>query len=354
MKGTITARSILISLAAATAFAQAPALPNPSRQRLQADLECLAGPAMMGRETGTLGAVRAAGYVAKEMQDAGLVPIRPEGFGELTPFHFPWTFRGAFGDWLPAGATAHDVVGILPGNDPALGAEYVFITAHFDHLGLRGGELYPGADDNASGTAALLETMRLLRHSQPRRTIAFLATSGEEEGLLGSDAFLAKATVPLSAIKADVNLDMVGRGRKGELHVMPARMKGYITTLTRDAREAAAAHGLQLSAGMDEFWEDSDHYSFTRRGIPAISLITGLHEDYHQPTDTPDKIDYAKLEKVVRIARDLALRTANSDQPPAAIPAAVWRTWSWGPYRSPETRPLFQQKCLQYPLDRVF
>ena len=170
---------------------------------------------------------------------------------------------------------------------------------------------YPGADDDASGTAALLEVMRLLKDANPRRSIAFLGVSGEEEGLLGSEAFLANPPIAVTAIKADLNMDMVGRGRPGELHVMPARRDGQVTTLTAQARTLAAAGGITLSAGIEAYWSDSDHYSFARRGIPAICFNTGLHADYHQPTDTPDKINYNRLASVVRIVRDLAMLTAR-------------------------------------------
>jgi Zn-dependent M28 family amino/carboxypeptidase len=224
------------------------------------------------------------------------------------------------------------VVGVIPGRDPALAGEYVFITAHFDHLGMQGGELHPGADDNASGTSGLLEVMRLLRYTQPKRSIAFLAVSGEEEGLLGSEAFLAQPPVPLKAIVADLNLDMIGRGRPGELHIMPARRSGYVTTLTRDARLVAARHGFTLSSGVEPFWRDSDHYSFLTRGIPALTFMTGLHPDYHQPSDTPDKIDYRKLGTTVAIVRDLALHTADAATGPVALPENQWSQWTWGPY----------------------
>ena len=229
------------------------------------------------------------------------------------------------------------MTGREPGADPVLRQEYIFVTAHFDHLGRDYETYYPGADDDASGTAGMLEVMRLLKGANPRRTIAFMGVSGEEEGLLGSEAFLLDPPVPTGAIKADINLDMVGRGRQGELHVMPARREGYVTTLTRNARAAAANCGIALSAGLEDHWQDSDHYSFLRHGIPAICFNTGLHADYHQPTDTPDKINYPGLIRVVRIVRDLALATANAAKAPEVLPPAVWKAWVWGPYRTPST-----------------
>ena len=334
-----------ITLAATACLAAGIRLPEPDPARLKEDLEFLCSDALNGRETGTPGAARAAAHLASRMQEAGLEPMVAGGFGEATPFHFPWTYPGARAFFhsaarrptSPADAGAWDVVGVVPGADPALRAEYVFITAHYDHLGGDGGTVYRGADDNASGTAALLEAMRLLRHASPRRTVAFLGVSGEEEGLLGSEAFLAQAPVPLEAIKADINMDMVGRGRPGELHVMPAKRKDYVTTLIRDARTCAARHGIQLSAGIESYWRRSDHYSFARRGIAALCFNSGLHPDYHQPSDTPDKINYASLARVVAIVRDLALATANADEAPRVLPPEVWQGWAWGPYQSPES-----------------
>lgn len=347
---------VAITLAATACLAAGTRMPEPDPARLKEDLEFLCSDALNGRETGTPGAAKAAAHLAARMQEAGLEPLVAGGFGEATPFHFPWTYQGA--RWFfhpaarrpsdPADSGAWDVVGVVPGCDPALRSEYVFITAHYDHLGGEGGTVYRGADDNASGTAALLEAMRLLRHAGPRRTLAFMGVSGEEEGLLGSEAFLAHAPVPLDGIKADINMDMVGRGRPGELHIMPARREGYVTTLTRDARTCAERQDVQLSAGIEAYWRRSDHYSFASRGIPALCFNSGLHPDYHQPSDTPDKINYASLARVVAIVRDLALATANADEAPRVLPPEVWQGWAWGPYQSPDSylRAPFRKKKL--------
>jgi Zn-dependent M28 family amino/carboxypeptidase len=308
---------------------------------MKADLEFLCSPDLTGRETATPGAAKAAAYLADRMRENTLSPIKAGGMGGVTPYHYEWNYtndqhsplKGARRSTLQAPAS--NVIGVIPGRDPILSGEYVFVTAHFDHLGTSWGSMYPGADDNASGTVALMEVMRLLRHANPRRSVAFLGVSGEEEGLLGSEAYLEAPPLPNSTIKADINMDMVGRGRKGELHVMPARQKGYVTTLTRDARTVAAAQGYTLSAGIEQHWRQSDHYCFARRSIPCICFNTGLHEDYHQPTDTPDKIDYGKLADVVKIIRDLALKTANADTAPAVVPEEVWQTWVWGSFESP-------------------
>jgi len=315
------------------------ALPEPEPARMKADLEFLCGPDLTGRATGTPGCDRAAAYLAERMGEWRLAPIKAGGMGGVTPYHFQWTYDA---DLRPGGRRlqggASDVVGVIPGGDPALAGQYVFLTAHFDHLGTSWGSMYPGADDNASGTTALLEVMRLLRHAGPRRSIALLAVSGEEEGLLGSKAYLADPPLPLATIAADVNMDMVGRGRPGELHVMPSRIEGYVTTLTGSARTVAKRHGFTLAAGVEQHWHDSDHYSFAERGIPCLCFCTGLHPDYHQPTDTPDKIDYGKLSAVVKIVRDVVLQTANDDRVPQVVPREVWSTWVWAPFQSDLTR----------------
>jgi hypothetical protein len=321
------------------------ALAEPDPARIRTDLEYLCSPDLDGRGTGTEGSRKAGAYLAAKMQESGLEPLRAGGFGGVTPYHVPWTqpmagwfFQGGTHGLKAAwrgGETDWNVAGTIPGADQQLRNEYVFITAHFDHLGRDYETYWPGADDDASGTAGILEVMRLLRQASPRRTIAILGISGEEEGLLGSEAFLEDPPLVLDAIKADINLDMVGRGRVGELHIMPARREGYVTTLTRDARDAASAHGITLSAGMEDHWQDSDHYSFTRHGIPSVCFNTGLHADYHQPTDTPGKINYRGLVNVVRIVRDLALKTANAEHGPEALPSEVWQSWAWGPYRGP-------------------
>jgi hypothetical protein len=315
------------------------AAPRPDVARIKADLEFLCSPELTGRETGTPGADKAAAYVADRMRLAGLTPIKAGGMGGVTPYHYQWTYYGGFRHGAPGpraeDGQASDVVGVVPGADAALAGEYVFITAHFDHLGTSWGTMYPGADDNASGTSGLLALMELLRHAQPRRSLAFLAVSGEEEGLLGSEAYLQDPPLPIATITAEINMDMIGRGRKGELHVMPARKDGQVTTLVQNARTLATRQGLALSAGIEQHWESSDHYSFARRGIPSICFSTGVHADYHQPTDTPDKIDYAKLAATVAIIRDLVLATANAPAAPAVVPEAVWKAWAWAPFQSP-------------------
>jgi Zn-dependent M28 family amino/carboxypeptidase len=222
-----------------------------------------------------------------------------------------------------------NVAALLPGSDPALEGEIVVLSAHEDHLGMKDGQLHPGADDNASGTAVLMEAARLLKGAKPRRSILFLSVSGEELGLFGSRAFVASPPVPLKDIVADLNTDMVGRNGVDAISVTPARIEGATGTLTRDARAIAADLGLTLTDEADDYWKRSDHYTFAKAGIPALFIFGGMEPDYHQPTDTPDKVEGAKLEHVAELLRRLALRVADADARPAALPGSAWKAWAW-------------------------
>ncbi|MDE3246007.1 MAG: M20/M25/M40 family metallo-hydrolase [Acidobacteriota bacterium] len=235
--------------------------------------------------------------------------------------------------YLPKATTeeipAANLAGVVPGASPELKDDFIVLSAHHDHLGMAGGRLHPGADDNASGTAALLEVARLLKDSKPRRSILVLSVSGEELGLWGSQAFLEAPPVALSRIKADINVDMVGRNAVDELSVTPAQIEGAVGTLTRDARELASREGLKLTLEADKYWTRSDHFTFAKRGIPCVFFFGGMHADYHEPSDTPDKINFEKVARVVRLVRDLALRVANAEAQPKALPKEVWAAWTW-------------------------
>ncbi len=224
---------------------------------------------------------------------------------------------------------AVNVAALLPGSDPILKDEVVVLSAHEDHLGMADGQLHPGADDNASGTAVLMEVARLLKDAKPRRSILFLSVSGEELGLFGSRAFMAKPPVALKAIVADLNADMVGRNDVRKISITPAHIEGATGTLTQDARALAAELGLTLTDEADEYWERSDHYTFVKAGIPALFFFGGMEPDYHQATDTPDKIEPEKLVHVAELLRRLTLRIANAEAKPAVLPETAWKAWTW-------------------------
>jgi hypothetical protein len=260
--------------------------------------------------------------------DLGAAVARIEKAGRPEPPRSLGTFTYAPKVQVEALAT-ENVAALVPGADPALSDEFVLLSAHHDHVGEQGGKVHPGADDNASGTAVLMEVARLLQGSRPRRSLLFLSLSGEEVGLFGSQAFVARSPVDLGKVKANLNIDMVGRNSPTELSVTPARVEGAVTTLTEQARILAGSHGLRLTDEADTYWTRSDHYTFHRKGIPSIFFFGGMHADYHKPTDTPEKIDLEKLRRVAGFVRDLALATANAQGAPEALPKEAWSRWAW-------------------------
>jgi len=216
--------------------------------------------------------------------------------------------------------TTNNVLAILPGSDPSLSNEFIVVGAHFDHLGM-GDEnslhakaenvVHPGADDNASGTAGVLEVARRLVANPPKRSVLFMAFSGEEKGLVGSKFWTNTPTVPLDRVVAMINMDMIGRMKDNKLNVQATGT----STSWKDVLERAQKDlGLKISTTADGFGP-SDHSSFTAKNIPTLFFFTGLHSDYHRPTDTYEKLDYDAmmlvLTMVERVIQDVAGNSAR-------------------------------------------
>jgi hypothetical protein len=210
--------------------------------------------------------------------------------------------------------------------------EVIVISAHYDHIGKKGDVLYPGADDNGSGTTTLLElaqTFSLAKDSglSPQRSVILLWMTGEEKGLLGSQYYVEHPLVPIKNTVADINIDMVGRMDKKYLD---DKIEDYVYVIGSD-RLSSDLHKINEQVNnkytqfiMDYTYNDendpnryyyrSDHYNFAKKGIPAIFFFTGVHEDYHQPGDTPDKIGYSKMEKIAKHIFYLAWDLANRQE----------------------------------------
>ncbi len=228
-------------------------------------------------------------------------------------------------------ARAPNVVAMLPGSDPVLRNEYVVISAHMDHVGVgrpvNGDSIYNGADDDASGTAALLEIAEAMASMPvaPRRTVVFLHVSGEEKGLLGSAWYANHPTLPLPQIVANINVDMIGRNAADSVVVIG---KDYSTLGASVNRLNAAHRELGLTAS-DDIWPEqrfffrSDHFNFARKEIPAIFFFTGVHEDYHRPGDEVHKIDTDKAARVTRLIFYLAHDVANATERPKWDPKGL-------------------------------
>jgi hypothetical protein len=215
-----------------------------------------------------------------------------------------------------------NVVAVRRGSDPQRADEYVLIGAHFDHVGRRSdGEIFRGADDNASGTSALLALARAFASAPTKRTIVLAAFSGEEKGLLGSDAFAAAPPFPLARCVAMLNLDMVGRGAKGEVQVGGTWEAPDLKKVLLEAyRKKKSGLALDLDGGKD-IWQRSDQHSFHKRGVPALFFFAGFHDDYHQPSDRVEKIDLDKLVRITRLAYATAFLLAEDEETPRRPPA---------------------------------
>jgi hypothetical protein len=310
-----------VLLLGALALALAAAAPAPpSAAWLLEQVKVLAAPEMQGRASGTAGAERAAHYIAAVFERAGLQPGGDEG-GYLQRFAVGARGSGDPSDGPAAGVIgpAANVIGVLPGKDPELRSEAVVVGAHYDHLGRGGsgsaagdGAIHPGADDNASGTAVVLALARAFAEAGGApRTLVFVAFAGEEMGLLGSAHYAQHPTVPMGRTVLMLNLDMVGRLRAGRLHV------GGVDSghgLRGRVEEAAAGLGLDLQPHGDP-WTPSDHTSFYAAGVPVLFLFTGLHPDYHRPSDTWEKINPAGLATVTAFAARVTAAAAAGAPP---------------------------------------
>lgn len=276
-----------------------------------ADVAFLAADRLEGRRIGSPGADSAAEYIARRFAALGLTA--PEG-GRFQTFTVSPSAPAAHGTPF-GGVQGRNVIGILPGSNPALRDEYVIIGAHYDHLGLGGpGSLDPesqaihnGADDNASGTAALFEIARRLREHPPARSVLFLAFSGEELGLLGSAEYVKAPVVPIPQSVAMINLDMVGRLRNDRLIV-------YGVETAREFRPLLDSLNVQAKFDMHaqgDGYGPSDHSSFYAARMPVLHLFTDLHEDYHRPSDDAERIDAEGIVRVAAFAGEIATAVGN-------------------------------------------
>ena len=227
--------------------------------------------------------------------------------------------------------SAPNVVGILEGSDPTLKNEYIVYSAHMDHVGvgapINGDSIYNGADDDASGTVAVIEAAEAFAKLEPRpkRSMIFLTVSGEEHGLWGSAYFADHPPVPVTQIVANLNMDMVGRNWKDTISVIGREHSDLGTTLDR----IAAQHTDLRMQPVGDLWPEerfyyrSDHYNFAKKGVPILFFFNGTHADYHKPSDEPQKIDAEKQARVVKLVFYLGLELGNT----AARPQ--WRPESY-------------------------
>lgn len=221
------------------------------------------------------------------------------------------------------GVKIHNIVGMVRGSDPELAKEYVVVGAHYDHVGVGPrARVGPGADDNGSGTSALIEVAEAMAASPPRRSVLICAFSAEEDGLIGSRELCRNLPVKKERVVAMINLDMIGRGDAKEVvalgFVQNPDLEDVVTRARRLSKTGVKTVTKSKDAGL---FKRSDHYPFHEIGIPAVFFFEAVpiskNEDYHTWRDTVDKVDLKKVTNTARLAFNTAWILANDDERPA-------------------------------------
>lgn len=278
---------------------------------LQRHVDFLADDDLQGRLPGTAGSRQAQEYLQASLERSGMEPAGAEG-------SFLQPFAGKY----------HNVFGFLEGSDPSLKNEVILVGAHYDHVGYGNeensagpiGHIHNGADDNASGTSAVLELAEALSvlPQPPKRSVLFAFWDGEEEGMLGSRHWAAHPTVPLARLSGVLNLDMVGRLRDNDLTVYGSRSGlGF--------RRLVSQQNDDTGLAIDFSWEledDADHYTFFQRDLPVLFFHTGIHDQWHAPSDDADLINHRGMTRVSRLAFNVLYELTERPRPSVFRPAA--------------------------------
>lgn len=287
--------------------ARAGSEPQPEQGRLRRHIETLASREFQGRRGA--GGRRAAEYVADQLKTLELEPL----------------FKGDYFQPIPSregpDPMGWNVGAILRGSDPKLRDEWVIVSAHFDHLGQNGQDYYPGADDNASGVAMMLELARCFHEGQarPRRSVMFIGFDLEEIGLFGSRYFVEHAPIALNKIALFLTADMIGRSLGGVCDDYVFVMGSENAPAVRPwIREAAKDRPLTVGIlGSDiMLLSRSDYGPFRSRQVPYLFFSTGENPRYHTLEDTAETIDYPKVEAISRVIQGIVARAVDSDEPP--------------------------------------
>ena len=289
-----------VTCALVVALATSVSAQNPARHvdrsQLMQDVTTLAAPEFEGRRTGTSGGLKARQWLLDRFAAAALTPAGDAGFLQ---------------------ESAGNIVGRVAGNVPT--ARMIVVTAHYDHLGIRNGRIYHGADDNASGVAGLLAAARHFATRRPNHTILFVAFDAEEGlGLRGSRAFVRSNLLPRDRVALTVNLDMLSRNDRNEIFAAGVAHYPWLKPILDDVQTRSAVtirFGHDVPGGprgsRDDWTNQSDHFSFHEAGIPFVYFGVEDHADYHQPTDTADKINPRFFGDVVDMVIE-AIRTLDS------------------------------------------
>jgi putative aminopeptidase FrvX len=294
--------TILLVFGAVSCSRTPASIPAPATD-VAADIAYLASPALEGRAVGRPGGDRAALFILSRYEELGLRGVFPAECP--TSQHCDPTPVQVF---TANGMRAENVVVAIPGTDASLRHRYILVAAHYDHLGwpTQGGRLRRGADDNASGTAALLELARRLNQDPAPATVLLAHFDAEELGLLGSRAFVEASPVPLDSVTLMVNLDMIGR-LTGDRLIAEVDRADDLRPLV-DSLASDRGFDLRFSRAIAG---RSDHSSFGSESVPTVALFTGFHDDYHEATDVPERLNYSGLIRVVDLVETLVRNAAS-------------------------------------------
>ena len=317
MKHLITFALIFSSALSFAQYEEAqPFAESIDRQDLKELLYVYASDFFQGRETGKLGQKRAVTFLKEFYEKRGIAPAK----GTDDYFQrMELTIKGE-------AVSTENVVAIIEGSTKP--DEYVVISSHLDHEGIKNGQIYNGADDDGSGSVALLEIAEAFQKAAeagkgPQRSIIFLHVSGEEKGLLGSKYYTDNPLYPLANTIADFNIDMVGRtdpkresDNRNYIYLIGSdRLSTELHEISEEANKATTNIELDYTYNAEDdpnrFYFRSDHYNFAKNNIPVIFYFNGTHADYHKPTDTVEKIQYDLLEERARLVFYTAWEVAN-------------------------------------------
>lgn len=292
---------------------------------LKKHLYIVASDEMEGRNTGEPGQKKAGKYLIDQYKENGMsYPTGADGFYQTVPSEF---MARAFSPKLN---DSENIWAFIEGTEKP--DEILVISAHYDHVGMKNGEVYNGADDDGSGTVSLLEIAQAFMAAKkdgygPKRSILFLHVTGEEHGLHGSRYYSENPLFPIENTIADLNIDMIGRrdvehtDNGNYVYVIGSdRLSTDLHNINEDANKKYTHLDLDYKYNdrkdPNQFYFRSDHYNFAKKGIPIIFYFNGVHADYHKPTDTPDKIEYDLLAKRAQLAFATAWELANRENRP--------------------------------------
>ena len=299
---SLTAIAAAVTLAACETTTpvatETPVAASADYAQLMDDLRILSADDMQGRDTGSEGGAKARAYIVGRLEALG---VQPSPMGRLQP----WEMQGRTREGVKT-FNGVNIIGVIPGT--RVSDKYIVVTAHYDHVGVNEGQVFNGADDNASGVATMLELAKRLKANPPEHSVLIVALDGEERSLLGAKHFVEAPPVPLSSISMNLNFDMTARADSdGKLWVTGTYQHPYFRPLLeriapRGTVSLAFGKDTPEDKGADNWVEASDHAAFHRAGLPFLYFGVNYHEDYHRPTDDFEKVVPATFQSSTELA----------------------------------------------------